>query len=121
MKLLIIQQGGEFMPELGLIVLGGLIVLFISLIIETIENEQEEEAFITELYWKGQIIILGDPVIIKTCGQDIEGYFRGIIVGRKQWIFRLSCEGKPKVEFDWYDILEIKKISKNRENTYNFN
>lgn len=102
------------MPEFfSLIFLGGILVFYFSLIIEILETKNYEETFIDKLNWKGQDILLGDPVIIKTPGEYIEGYFRGIVAGQKQWIFRLSREGNTKVEYDWYDILDIQKVNHN--------
>lgn len=101
------------MSEWDIVILGGLIVLFLSLIYETLESEEPEETFIDKLYWKGQLILLGDLIIIKTPYEQVEGYFRGIIVREKQWIFRLSRDGEPKLELNWYDIIEVKKIKLN--------
>ncbi|MGI6225073.1 MAG: hypothetical protein ACOYJ1_02340 [Peptococcales bacterium] len=98
------------MTEWDFILLGALMILFISLIEETIDVEEQKEKFIDELYWKGQIIILGDPIIIETSREQVEGYFRGMIIGDKYWIFRLSRDGQPNLELDWYEINEVKKL-----------
>jgi len=97
------------MPDYSLLILGGLIVLFLSLIIEIVKNQTEEDMFIETLNWQGEEINLGDTIIIKTEEGYLEGNFRGIIAGSKQWIFRFSCEGKPGIELSWHEVLEIRK------------
>ncbi|MFZ7101666.1 MAG: hypothetical protein ACOWWO_03275 [Peptococcaceae bacterium] len=103
------------MFENSLLIIGGLCILFITLILEVIHIEQNEDLFIDRLNWKGQSILLGDTILIQTSHEAYEGYFRGIIAGKDKWIFRFSSEGKPKIEFNRYDIIDIKKLAKNQK------
>lgn len=99
------------MPQWGFLLMGVLSTLFFILMLEVIHLEQREDLFIDNLNWKGDTILIGDMIIIKTVDQCLEGIFRGIIAGKDKWIFRFSTEGQPKVELTYYDLVDIKKVA----------
>lgn len=85
-----------------------LLYFILSFIIAEIENP--EEVFIDSITWYGNTISLGDEVTVQTTEGLTEGFFRGSITGKSPTL-RLSCEGRPRVEIPWQDIIAIEKIT----------
>ena len=98
------------MPEYTIILLGGLLVVFVSIILDLLDENSQEELFIQNIVWQGQIIKLGDPITINTPFiKDLKGYFRGVVAGKYQWTLRFSSDDNPWMEINWHEITDIKK------------
>lgn len=85
------------------------LVLYLTLSLLIIAIENQEEVFMDSITWSGTTITLGDEVLVETPEGFTAGFFRGLIRGQKH-ILRLSCEGQPRVDLPYQDIISIKMI-----------